>query len=478
MDDLVPILAEYLAKNFSIAVTSKKFKINGVLTSSILSYLPVKAKWEELGFGRMAVLEFSEMATLEDKLLRHFKQILRPKSQVAVKTFDTKINFEALIPFMNPETGERLLYDPKAEQLSKFKFEAWEKSVSRETMKVLLENSREAILRYNPYTLKRRWEEDLGEVGSVTVINTCAHPRWRYISVQPELSPLFQRFLHHLFPGPLCWQYVINWLHTAIYERCGTYLVLNGKKGIGKGIFCTAISKLVGENNYIEGQRSFLDKEFNLALKNTRIMVLDEIAINTATHINKLKSYLNTFQTLEGKGVEAQKEELHCSMIISNNSISDMHVEQDDRRFSVLDITEATLYEAFTKRECQELFTYINSEDFPGAFGYFIDSNVQEDFNHMIPYRGELYNRLVISSLFAWKAEIYNILLGKTKTHYTLESLEAQIKTLPKHRVKIEDFLKNFLHNGVSIATLGTCQGKPAVIPCPELTPEITPVEI
>ena len=240
------------------------------------------------------------------------------------------------------------------------------------------------------------------------------------------------------------------WIYEAIYGRNATYLVLNGRKGIGKNILATACSRMVGERNYTEAPRSALSKEFNTYLKDKRLVLMDEISFRDNKEKDKLKSYLNTFQAVEGKGKDSKMIELYCSIILSSNNSKDCNIEPDDRRFSVADLSGHPLLETMGEDKIEELIKYIESVEFPLAFNGYLEDIKMKDYNPNKPYIGESFRALCISSLTTWQNAIYEAITSGEKSSYCLKDLATSDirEFFPKRGKDYVTFLENFTIDG------------------------------
>jgi hypothetical protein len=386
--------------------------------------------------------------------------------------FGDHLDYLELIPVVDIETGQRKLLNPKTESISGVLYDVWEMSVGRSLKTEALNTKINARLTYDPYTLDSNYLQPYEGLGNVLVINTYVPPEWRKKPLSEgekeviTCPPLALRLLKHLFPDPECREYVVNWLYNALVIRNETYLVLNSAKGVGKGVFTALVKALVGAEHYTEASRGFLESQFNSLLSNKRMVVLDEISVNTPDKVNKLKSYINRYQNIEGKFKNAENiVELFTNFIISNNSTSDMHIEADDRRFSVPDTTEVPLRKSFSSWEIQRLVRYIEEDlEFQRDFGYWIflkgRSNKYDQFSI---WKGPKYHRLVYTSLAEWERFIIELLQesehGTKYTHrelkrlYMRESGTANAQMAGKN--KIEDLLKNYKIEGQQVGEAG-----------------------
>jgi len=298
-------------------------------------------------------------------------------------------------------------------------------------------------------------------VAKVRVLNTAHIPEWRKLPFYTAGIPAnFDKFISYLTTTQKSKDATIGWMRNCVFSRNETYLVLNGKKGIGKGYLSETIKALVGAPNYAEAQRSFLKKEFNSVLRNKLAFNIDEIKANDDDKIDNLKRYINATQTLEAKGVEARESEpIHCSIIISNNGANDLKLEHDDRRYLVPDITNEIMEEAFTPRELNQFWDCLKDENYIRELGNFLFSSPHQDPFYILRDSGH-FNKLVRSSLEVWKEKTVEyfetkhdsfinneIKLSDVIHHVRKESQRSDVKAAMKNDRYI-DFIHNFKVDG------------------------------
>ena len=290
-------------------------------------------------------------------------------------------------------------------------------------------------------------------------VNTYQAPKWRMRAGDPSLpcpKPI-QRLLNHIFPDPKDRRYVVNWMRLALLGRNETYLCLNGKKGLGKGILADyLIPALVGRDHYTPAPVGIFTGQFNAVLDKKRAILFDEFKVGKGEH-TKLKRMINKYQNIEKKGVDAdRRKETYNSYIISNNDVSDMFLEYDDRRFSVPEINTKRLNEVISGREIADLVTELEDDDsdLVWQWGYWVfyhgEATEYDQFSFLA---GPHFWKIVYSSLYEWQKFIVDKLV--TEKMDVIEVRQAQREfakdaglhsTFPRSITKIEEFLENYLH--------------------------------
>lgn len=312
---------------------------------------------------------------------------------------------------------------------------------------------------YNPYSL----DKVLGSDGLVKCINTCIHPDWRYQDQKEkkELHPLFLKYIRDLFKNEESFRYTMSWYKNAIFNRNETALVMVGAKAVGKNIFCSTFNRMVGPMNVSNQANNAYQEKFNGFLKNTRVVVADEVSFKSSSEKNRVKKYFNTIQSIETKGKDSETIEVFCSMVMLSNDVHDLFIESDDRRFSCVDLTDVPLPKRMTPKEISELRQYIDYDpDFPLAFYQFIEAYQYKDFVNALPYKGEIFSKLVYSSMSEFNLAIIDKIVKKECTQgFELGELDIDWEEFDKKRHKprfdtLSQFLDTFTYKGEKLGTI------------------------
>lgn len=379
---------------------------------------------------------------------------------------ETNLDFNGFIPLVDVKSDEMLLFNTEEKILSDLNIKTWERSVPPNLRNVCYDNLRHVVLGYDPYNLETMVPMDF-EGYNVLKVNTYRPPKWRFNEspLKAKCPELIERVLKHLFPDQDCLEFIINWIYISLVERNETYLVLNGAKGVGKGVFCSILSALVGRENYAEAPFSLVTERFNAVLDNKRVVNMDEFKVGKAEH-TKLKRFINKFQNIEKKGIDADSDtEIYNSYVVSNNDVSDMHIEYDDRRFSVPDLSKKPLLGSLSQKEIDSLHERLESdEDFITQFGYWIfNYGKSGNYNSFSFWSGPLFNEMVYHSLYEWQKFILDKVISGEYEELKISSLNREFSKdsdkyarFPRNIKKVDDFIKNYQHKGVNI--LGTVE--------------------
>ena len=399
--------------------------------------------------------------------LEHYKR-KNAKSVAKTTAFGDNVAYDKLHPVIDVKTGERGLMNPDTKELSMINYDVWAQCIPKEMRGRILEDFRiNGLFVYDPHTLERNKLIDWEGLGQVLQINTHIPPKWRMDPMSPdeiaelECPEYVDRLLKHLVPDERCRQHLMSWMYYALAYKSETYLVMNGAKGIGKGVFANLLRALVGKEHYTEGQRGFLESQFNSLLMNRRMVVLDEMRVDSAEKVNKLKSYINKYQNIEQKHKDANAlVQIYTSFMISNNASADMHIECDDRRFSVMDLTDKDLTESMSLAEISEFQDLLENDiEYQRQVGNWVFHYCDlKGFDAWTVWKGQRYEELVFQSLPEWGKFLVDLLKdnpGKRFTHKDLAKRyrkeTGDFRSSMAGRPKIEDLLTNLRIEGEEV---------------------------
>lgn len=373
--------------------------------------------------------------------------------QVTVQNY----NYNGLIPFQSVTDATRfVLFDTTLGTVMDLDFKTFKEN--RDTAAIDPIRGR---IEFNPY-LPKQLDFRPDQYGRpCNFLNTYKKPEWqedREITSMEAAGckppQVFVDFMVHLFPDKDCRTFVLDWLHFALTDRCETYLVLNGAKGIGKNLFSENLCKpLMGANNHKVAQPSALTSDFNALLKDSRMIVFDEFRVDSAEKVNKLKRYVNEEQMIEKKGVDVDAtQKTFNSFIISNNDMADMKISWDDRRFSVADITKIKLREAWTKEKINDFLEMCKDNVQMKQLGYFLLYRKPQHTKFSY-YQGKHFYDLCYTSFSEWQKILIDLSTSKQYREITNADLKKEYRRrvettrLPSY-ARIKDFVENYRHMG------------------------------
>lgn len=187
---------------------------------------------------------------------------------------------------------------------------------------------------------------------------------WRGFSCDPKPGD-WSLFKSHIKEN-ICsddeslFQYVLAWMADAIQnpsERPGVALVLRGKQGTGKGIFCREFGSLFGQHFVHISQSKHLTGSFNGHLKDCLLLFADEAFwAGDKAGEGALKALITEPEFLiEMKGYDAIRMHNRVRLIIASNADWVIPAGIEERRFFVIDMADTHIqdhqyFSAITKQ--------------------------------------------------------------------------------------------------------------------------------
>jgi hypothetical protein len=173
------------------------------------------------------------------------------------------------------------------------------------------------------------------------------------------------------------YHFVRKWLAHLVQrpaELPGTALVLRGKQGTGKNTFVDAIGKLLGPHYFTVNSLERLTGHFNGHLAHKLLVHANEaIWGGYKPSEGALKAMITDDElSCEFKGVDVTKMRNYKRVIVSSNEDWAVPRGADDRRFFVLDVSDA-------QKENQEYFGPIHEELGNGGYAALLHDLQNED---------------------------------------------------------------------------------------------------
>jgi hypothetical protein len=201
---------------------------------------------------------------------------------------------------------------------------------------------------YDPRNDNDRLYYDDGEM----FFNTYRQPSWMdRLSLKDfsdEVPVLYKEFFIHLTgKDESSYEYLLDWLANSVQSRNRTILVAIGEQGIGKGVLGDIMRILHGDRNFSKTTDGVFKERFNGPLLYKTLVHVDEIKIgDNDVAYNRLKDVVNDYIQIEEKCKNQKEIENHASFYICSNNLNAIPLEEGQRRFSLIQLTEQKLYES------------------------------------------------------------------------------------------------------------------------------------
>ena len=276
--------------------------------------------------------------------------------------------------------------------------------------KNLLESIYPAQFTYNPFEATRLYRENLD-----WFYNTYQPPTWyedifysegnREVFQRVDIPDMYKTFFSHLVSSHEgSYVYVLSWLANAM--RCRNYCVLTaiGNQGIGKGVLGEIMRLLIGEKNFHTSDTRLITKDFNKQFKNKRIVFCDEIQIRKVEHVNKFKALINDMIEIEGKGENAVEAKNYASIYIASNNFDSIRLTDDDRRFSIIELTDEKL---INKMSTEEINNLIEPDNIKQLAEYLWHLSIDKD-EMKSPFRSQRTEQVRLAGLKDWEEWLFD----------------------------------------------------------------------
>ena len=303
------------------------------------------------------------------------------------------------------------LLDPDSKEVVRVKESKLTRMCQSKLQKrLLLESIYPAQFTYSPFEATRLYRKNLD-----WYYNTYVPPTWyedvfyskgsEEISKRESLPSLYKEFFLHLVNDHEdSFLYVLNWLSNAIRYRNYCVLTAIGNQGIGKGVLGEIMRLLVGEKNFHTSDTRLITKDFNKQFKNKRIVFCDEIQILKIEHVNKFKALINDMIEIEGKGENAVELKNYASIYIASNNFDSIRLTDDDRRFSIIELTDKKLINKMTTDQINDL---IEPESVKKLAEYLWSLPIDQDAMKK-PFRSSRTEEVRLAGLKDWEEWLFD----------------------------------------------------------------------
>jgi hypothetical protein len=470
MKEKVVLLVKYLIDESIITMSRNglpKIGSRSITAHHYKSSIEVIGK-EVLKEYDLLLESFESPSLLVEMIANESKKILFAQARASFKDseFPEQFEVENFRYILDVKADKEHLFNIQFRKVSEVSIAAFKKMLTPEQKAIFMSRPIPSIFSFDPYNISA-YRPIVLEGMKLTQFNLYQPPKWMESDKEGnhiigasdvKLPEIIHEFMSHIFPDPKARAFVWCWMHYALVSRCETYLVLNGKKGLGKGLFVEHIlARIVGEDNFKLAPESFLTSDFNSSLDKGRLIYIDEQRVDTELKLNKLKRYINRTQAIERKGVDADKVvDTYNSFVISNNYDLDMRVEWDDRRFSVMDMNKTALREIWGQEKIDEFVELMKNPEVQKMLGYYVlYYGMQDGQDEFTAWKGEHFYHLAYVHLAEWQKVVVDSILSRKAEEYDLRDLRSDYKArvengrFPVKVDRISSFLENYLHNGV-----------------------------
>ena len=220
-----------------------------------------------------------------------------------------------------------------------------------------------------------------GEERIVTNENESYFNLWRGWGCEPLAGavPYFSEWLDDAFPSQVDCTYFLDWWSYQLQypgTKLNTALMLVGPSGVGKGWMASIAERIFGGDNTWKCNLSDLESRFNSGLGAAQLLVVEEADIAGGVKVyNTLKDLItNEHLRYERKGVDAIKLDNCINIFLNSNHIGVLQLDEFDRRFAVLEITNKSI--ANDAKYWEPRWDWIREGGAASIFGYLLGRDV------------------------------------------------------------------------------------------------------
>lgn len=373
---------------------------------------------------------------------------------------------QTIIPISDGSSKDILFFDPRLKEIIPYDEEKYRAKLFFESRAELLRKAFSGKIEFNPLREQAIYTNTIDGV-KYQVFNKCKTPKWfsRTPAKDNIEGSLIQRFLFNLFPDKESLDIALSWAYHAFTSRNQTYLMLIGSQGVGKGMFTSLLEQLVSPEYSEKCTDALLKEKFNSQIKDKRLLVLDEISIESKEVVGKLKSMANNFVPYEAKGKDATTIRNHTSCLLTSNSIGDMSIEPQERRFSAPSIGDRPLAKTMSAEDMSTLAKFLDAssdiephEEVINFCHWLLREYKDTKYSNTYVHKGNHFYEMSFNGLASYKQFLIDFLLTEYDSDvnkFALSELNSKYKasqgkknsdtkvSLPPNKY-IVDFLKTY----------------------------------
>ena len=264
-----------------------------------------------------------------------------------------------------------------------------------------------AVLDYYPHNHRLLIKQEKGP----WVFNSYNPPFWlkdvffskgtKEVEIEKNIPKPYEKFLMHLLDNDVeSYEYVLDWLATAITSRNYCMLCTIGARGIGKGVLGEVMKEVVGVSNFHGTDNRIMTTNFNSQIENKKIVYIDEISVSNSREEDVLKTLINDYIEIEQKGIDAKYAKNHASIYISSNNLESLKLAGDNRRFSIVNLTDDKLINVMSKDEISNL---VNDKDLISKFSRYLYHREVDDNKMLKVFTSSRTEEVRFGSLKDWE---------------------------------------------------------------------------
>lgn len=320
---------------------------------------------------------------------------LLPDTNKTLKEIITKCIF--VVDIATPASST--FYNEAADRIYPYTETAIRRLLGKKNKSYFAKRTKYGQFTYNPHQTTISTNEQ-----GIMVFNTYQKPNWMRTKCHPKIPAIHHEFFLHLVGHDIpSYNYLLDWLATSLQSRNQTILVCIAGEGTGKGTLGNIIQALHGETNFSKVRDTIFRTKFNGAIQNKSLIYVDEASIKDKDALDRIKDVVNGYIEVERKGKDAINIDNHASFYLSSNSYDAIRFGADDRRFSIIEMTETPLRDTDIIQHMDELTDESNIQQ----LGWFLLQR-KPDSNMLVPFKGQHAEEVKEAGLADWEFWLVN----------------------------------------------------------------------
>lgn len=209
---------------------------------------------------------------------------------------------------------------------------------------------------------------------------------WRGWGCEPLAADasLFTEWVGDAFPSDVERLFFLDWWAYQLQHpgvKLNTAMMLVGPSGVGKGWMAAIAERIFGSDNTWKCNLSKLASDFNAGLGASQLLTVEEADVAGNVKIyNVLKDLItNEHMHYERKGVDAVKIDNCLNIFLNSNHIGVLQLDEFDRRFAVLEITNQSI--ANDMEYWEPRWAWLREGGASAIFGHLLNREISPCFN-------------------------------------------------------------------------------------------------
>lgn len=265
------------------------------------------------------------------------------------------------------------------------------------------------------------------------IFNTYNPPQWLfswYYKGQPvenqEIPTLYKELFTFLMADHQeSFTYLLDWMSKGLRAQNLTYLCAVATQGAGKNVLGDILKELFGETNSVKVTHQVFKSHFNAALKDKRLVFVDEINLTDDEAVDRLKDMVNNKITIEAKGKDSEVVHNYANIYLATNRLEGIPLEAGDRRFSVLNFTDTPLIKNPALLERIKNNEHTDPDNIASLGAYLWNRVITNDM--LVPFKSVKTAQVIEARFKSWERYVLHLLKASPGEPISFDELRSEI---------------------------------------------------